>query len=91
MALRAIWVALSTIGLFASLCACTPSNRPTAENRVTPIAAPRLAAATEAPRHYGSSTEPRIRHRTVAKHLRHRQEVEQADAEWVNPPLGAGE
>jgi hypothetical protein len=91
VALRAMWVALSTIGLLASLCACTPSNRPTAENRVTPITAPTLAGTPEATRHYGSSTEPRIRHRTVAKHPRHRQEVQQADAEWVNPPLGAGE
>jgi hypothetical protein len=41
-------------------------------------------------RHYGSSTEPRIRHRAMAKRARHR-EVQQAEAEWVNPPFGAGE
>jgi hypothetical protein len=35
--------------------------------------------------------EPRIRHRTLAKRPRHHPDVQQADAEWVNPPLGAGE
>jgi hypothetical protein len=48
------------------------------------------ADAGDIVRHYGSSTEPRIRHRAVAKRARHR-EVQQAEAEWVNPPFGAGE
>jgi hypothetical protein len=55
------------------------------------VPTPVIADAGDTARHYGSSTEPRIRHRTVAKRARHRQEVQQADAEWVNPPFGAGE
>jgi hypothetical protein len=54
-------------------------------------AEPSPAYATEAPRHYGSSTALRIRHRVIEKRERHRQEVREADAEWVNPPFGAGE
>jgi hypothetical protein len=54
-------------------------------------AEPSPAYATEAPRHYGSSAAPRIRHRVIEKRERYRQEVREADAEWVNPPFGAGE
>jgi hypothetical protein len=85
VALRASWAVLLAIGVAASLCAC--SDRPAAES----LAAPAVADASDALRHYGSFTEPRIRHRPVAKRARHRHEVQQADAEWVNPPFGAGE
>ena len=90
MALRGSWAVLLAIGVAASLCACSPSDRPAAESRVPPAPTPVVADAGDTLRHYGSSTEPRIRHRAVAKRARHR-EVQQADAEWVNPPFGAGE
>ncbi|TMK09458.1 MAG: hypothetical protein E6G72_11545 [Alphaproteobacteria bacterium] len=90
MALRANWAVLLAIGVAASLCACSPSDRPTAGGRVPPAPTPVIADAGDIVRHYGSSTEPRIRHRAAAKRARHR-EVQQADAEWVNPPFGAGE
>jgi hypothetical protein len=45
----------------------------------------------ETSQYYGSSTEPRSRHRSTAKRTRHRYERQQAQAEWVNPPFGAGE
>jgi hypothetical protein len=91
VALRASWALLSAIGVAASLCACAPSDRSAAGSRVSPAPTPVIADARDTVRHYGSSAEPRIRHRTVAKRARHRQEVQQADAEWVNPPFGAGE
>jgi hypothetical protein len=90
VALRANWAVLLAIGVAASLCACSPSGRPTAGGRVPPAPTPVIADAGDIVRHYGSSTEPRIRHRAAAKRARHR-EVQQADAEWVNPPFGAGE
>jgi hypothetical protein len=90
VALRANWAVLLAIGVVASLCACSPSDGPTAGGRVPPAPTPVIADAGDVVRHYGSSTEPRIRHRAAAKRARHR-EVQQADAEWVNPPFGAGE
>jgi len=90
VALRANWAVLLAIGVAASLWACSPADRPTAGGRVPPAPTPVIADAGDTVRHYGSSTEPRIRHRAAAKHARHR-EVQQADAEWVNPPFGAGE
>ena len=52
---------------------------------------PVIASPLETPHYYGSSTEPRSRHRATAKRVRHRYERQQAQAEWVNPPFGAGE
>lgn len=91
MALRASWAVLLAIGVAASLCGCSPSDRAAAGNRVSPAPTLVTADAGDTVRHYGSSAEPRIRHRTVAKRARHHHEVQQADAEWVNPPFGAGE
>jgi hypothetical protein len=91
VALRVSWAVLLAIGVAASLCACSPLDRPATESRAAFLAGPAVADASDALRHYGSSAEPRIRHRAVAKRARHRHEVQQADAEWVNPPFGAGE
>jgi hypothetical protein len=52
---------------------------------------PVIASPLETPRHYGSSSEPRSRHRSTAKRTRHRYERQQAQAETVNPPFDAGE
>jgi hypothetical protein len=91
VALRASWTVLLAIGVAASLGACSPSDRSAAGSRVSPTPTPVVADAGDTVRYYGSSTDPRIRHRTAAKRARHRHEVQQADAEWVNPPFGAGE
>ena len=91
MALQTSWAVLLAVGVAGSLCACSPSDRPATQGRVAPLATPVVADASDALRHYGSSTEPRVRHRAVAKRARHHQEVQQAEAEWVNPPFGAGE
>jgi hypothetical protein len=83
---------LAAITIAASLCGCAPSNRPAPDSLATPAAVPAVEYATEAPRHSGSSPAPRIiRHRSVEKRQHPRRELQQADAEWVNPPLGAGE
>jgi hypothetical protein len=50
-----------------------------------------IASPLETPRHYGSSTDPRSRHRATAKRPRHRYEPQQAQADTINPPFGAGE
>ncbi|HEY4471326.1 MAG TPA: hypothetical protein VGN21_09155 [Stellaceae bacterium] len=91
MALRTSWAVLLAVGVAGSLCACSPSDRPATQGRVAPLATPAVADAGDTVRHYGSSTAPRIRHRAVAKRVRQRHEVQQANAEWVNPPFGAGE
>ena len=91
MVLRAMWAALAAIGVLASLCACLPSERPAAVGNTASGKMPVVASILETPRHYGSSTEPRSRHRATAKRARHRYERQQAQAEWVNPPFGAGE
>jgi hypothetical protein len=89
--LRGLWAALPAIGFAASLCACAPSNPPAAASKPAPRDVPVIASLLETPRHYGSSTEPRSRHRATAKRARHRYDRQQAQAEWVNPPFGAGE
>jgi len=82
---------LAATGVAAALYGCAPPNRPAAAIHAAPVAAPAVADLTDVPRRYGSSTEPRARHRATAKRLRHRHDVQQAQAESVNPPLGAGE
>jgi hypothetical protein len=91
VALQAIQVGLLAIGVTALLCACTPSDRPAAARQASPVDGSVIAAAVEASRHYGSSTEPRTRHRAAVRHARHRYERQQARAETVNPPFDAGE
>jgi hypothetical protein len=91
-----MWRALPAIGFVASLCACAPSSPPAAypppaASKPAPRDLAAIASPLETPRHYGSSTEPRSRHRMTAKRVRHRYERQQAQAEWVNPPFGAGE
>jgi hypothetical protein len=89
--LRGMWTALPAIGFVASLCACAPSSPPVAASKPAPREVPVIASPLETPHYYGSSTEPRFRHRATAKRIRHRYERQQAQAEWVNPPFGAGE
>ena len=90
MTLRVSWAIWPALGILAPLCACGPADHPAMERRAMPI--PAMEYGAETPRHYGTSTAPRtIRHRTIEKRHRQRREVQQADAEWVNPPLGAGE
>src|SRR5438046_3037761 len=93
--LRGLWAALPAIGFAASLCACAASNPPAAASKPAPRDVAVIASQLETPRHYGSSTEPRTeprsRHRATAKRARHRYDRQQAQAEWVNPPFGAGE
>jgi len=90
--LHARWAICPAIGLAGCLCACAPANRTVMEARVVPVAVPALEYADETPRHYGSSTAPRIvRHRPIEKRQRQHREVQQAGAEWVNPPFEAGE
>ena len=92
VALRARWAVLPAIGLLAPLCACAPANRLAMEARAAPVGIRAMEYATETPRHFGSSTVPRvIRHRPVEKRQRQHREVQQADAEWANPPFDAGE
>jgi hypothetical protein len=85
VALRPIGAALAATGVAGALYGCAPSDQPTAAIHAA------TTDLTDAPRHYGSSTEPRARHRATAKRLRHRNDVQQAQAGSVNPPLGAGE
>jgi len=89
--LRGLWAALQAIGIVASLCACTSSHPPVAASKSAPREVPLVASPLEIPRHYGSSTESRSRHRMTAKRVRHRYERQQAQADTVNPPFGAGE
>jgi len=89
--LRGVWTALPAIGFVASLCACAPSSPPASAIKPAPRDVLAIASPLETPRYYGSSTEPRSRHRMTAKRVRHRYERQQAQAEWVNPPFGAGE
>jgi hypothetical protein len=91
VALQAIWAGLPAIGLAVFLCACTSSDRPVVARQASPADAPMIAAAVEAPRHYGSSSAPRTRHRATMRHARHRYERQQAQADTVNPPFDAGE
>ena len=91
VALRAIWAALAATGVAAALYGCAPPDHPAAAIHAAPVAAPAIANLADAPRHYGGSTEPRTRHRATAKRLRQRRDIQQAQAESVNPPLGAGE
>jgi len=94
-----MWTALPAIGLVASLCACASGSSPAAVGKTAFRDVPAIASRVETPRHYGrsaelhygSSSEPRSRHRVTAKRTRHRYERQQAQAEWVNPPFGAGE
>jgi len=69
---------------------------PTAASHPASIAAPAVTELVEAPRYYGSSTEPRARHHTMARHAHHhheaqQDEAQQAQADTVNPPFGAGD
>jgi hypothetical protein len=91
VALRPIWAALAATGVAGALYGCAPSDQPTAAIHAATIAAPAVADLTDVPRRYGSSTEPRARHRPTAKRLRHRHDVQQAQVESVNPSPGAGE
>jgi hypothetical protein len=91
VALQPIWVGLPAIGLAAFLCACTSSDRTAAVSQASPADAPVIAAAIEAPRHYGNSSAPRTRHRGTMRHTRQRYERLQAQADTVNPPFDAGE
>jgi hypothetical protein len=86
-----MWAALPSIGIAASLCACSPSHPPVAASKPASHHVPVIATALDTPRHYGSSTEPRSRHRAMAKRARHRYERQQAQADTINPPFGAGE
>ena len=91
MLLRGMWTAWPAIGFVAALCACAPSYFPPEASKPAPREVPVIASPLETPHYYGSSTEPRSRHRATAKRGRHRYERQQAQAEWVNPPFGAGE
>ena len=88
--LRGLWAALPAIGIVASLGACASSDPRVIASRSAPREAQAIASPFDMPRHYGSSTEPRSRHRATAKRVRHRYE-RQAQADTVNPPFGAGE
>jgi hypothetical protein len=89
--LRGLWAALPAIGMVASLCACAPSHPPVIASKSAPREVQLIASPLEIPRHYGSSTESRPRHRARAKRVQHRYERQQAQADTVNPPFGAGE
>jgi hypothetical protein len=92
VALRTIRAALLAAGIAACVCACAPSDpAPIAASHPAPVATAALTEPVEAPRYYGSSTEPRARHHTAARHAHHHHEAEQAQADTVNPPFGAGE
>lgn len=91
MALRTIRWAVPAIGITALLSACASSDRPIAASRSPLVVTPAVAELTEAPHSYSGSSEPRVRHRTVIRHMRQHHEPQQAQADTVNPPFGAGE
>jgi hypothetical protein len=91
VALRAIRTALPAIAMVACLCACSPADRLVAKNHPAPEAILAEAALFEATHYSGGSTEPRTRHRVATRHTRHHHETQQAQADTVNPPFGAGE
>jgi len=82
---------LPVFGIVAFLCACAPSQPPTITGRAAPADVPPAASPDQAAHHYGSSTDPRPRHRPMARRFRHHRETQQAQADSVNPPFGAGE
>jgi hypothetical protein len=86
-----MWASLSAVGIMAFLCACAPSHPPATAGRAAPADGPPAANHEQTARYYGSPTDPRPRHRPMARRLRHHYEAQQARADSVNPPFGAGE
>ena len=92
MALRIIRRAVPAIGVATLLCACAPSDPlPIAAGHSTPMAIPAVVELADTPHNYSGSSEPHTRHHAVARQAPHHPEPQQAEADTVNPPFGAGE